>query len=172
MPSNGVPARLQQQGNPSMNTPSVKRWSVNAVSEGQLPLTLFCDGRPLTQNGSAAGDNVSPVQYLLISIASCFALSCRAVLSRRKLSQVSFEVVTIGEKPVVATESRLSQVSVVAIFGSGITETEAALITEQAKPLCTVTNTILESPTIRYSSRAIKEHRTRVQENTAQHSAY
>ncbi len=156
-----------------MNTQNVKRWSVNAISEGRTPLTLFCDGRPLTQSTPATLDDVSPVQYLLISIASCFALSCRAVLSRRNLRQNCFEVVAVGEKArAPATESRLTHISVVAIFGGGITEAEAKLITEQAQPLCTVTNTILESPTIQYSSRAIKQqHRVGLRELPAQHAA-
>jgi uncharacterized OsmC-like protein len=155
-----------------LNTQTVKRWTVNAVSEGQLPLALFCDGRPLTSGPHTIADSISPIQYLLISVATCFALSCRAVLSRRKLSQMFFEVVAIGEKPLAATEKRLSQISVVAIFGGGITEPDAALITEQAKPLCTVTNTILESPNIKYGSRAVKGSRARTHEPPAEHSAH
>jgi uncharacterized OsmC-like protein len=151
-----------------MSTQTVKRWSVNAVSEGQTPLTLFCDGRPLTQSAPATVDNVSPVQYLLIAVASCFALSCRAVITQRKLARISFEVVATGEKGPAPT-SRLTNIAVVAIFRSGITESEAALIAEQAKPLCTVTNTLLTSPDIQYSSRAIKERPADGRELPAQH---
>lgn len=140
-----------------MSTRIVKRWSVNAVSEGQTPLTLFCDGRPLMQSAPATVDNVSPVHHLLMAVASCFALSCRAVIAEQKLARICFEVVATGEKH-SATPNRLTNIAVVAIFRSGITESEAALIAERAKPMCTVTNTVLASPDILYSSRAIKEH--------------
>jgi uncharacterized OsmC-like protein len=139
-----------------LNTQATKRWTVNVVSERHLPLALFCDGRPLPPNPPTIADSISPIQYLLISVASCFALSCRAVLSRRKLSDNSFEVVVIGEKQLAPVENWLSQISVVAIFGSGITESDAILITDQAKPMCTVANTIFESPNILYTSRAVK----------------
>jgi hypothetical protein len=64
----------------------LKRWSVNAISTGQAPLALFCDDRPLGRLASQAPDNLTPIQSLLISIASCFALSCRAELRRRNRS--------------------------------------------------------------------------------------
>jgi uncharacterized OsmC-like protein len=143
-------------------TKPVKRWSVNAVSAGQTPLALFCDGRTLGR-ATAAPDNLSPVEYLLISIASCFAFSCRAVLSRRKLINISFEVVAIGEKAggtALDQDDHIGEISVVAIFGGEITESMAAQITEQAKPLCTITNTLMESPNIAFRSRAIKECRS------------
>jgi uncharacterized OsmC-like protein len=154
-----------------MNTQTVKRWSVNVVSEGQTPLTLFSDGRPLTQSAPATVDDVSPVQYLLIAIASCFALSCRAVLAQRKLSRISFEVVATGEKS-SGTPNRLANIAVVAIFRSGITESEAALIAGHAKPLCTVTNTILTAPEIQYSSRALKEPHAKVRELPPLHTTH
>jgi uncharacterized OsmC-like protein len=155
-----------------LNTRAVKRWTVNAVSEGQLPLALFCDGRPLPPNPPTIADSVSPVQYLLISVASCFALSCRAVLSRQKLGQTSFEVIAIGEKQLASPENRLSQISVVAIFSGGIAEPHAAQIIEQAKPLCTVTNTIFESSNIVYSARAVKGDRPHLPRFQTQHSAH
>ncbi len=155
-----------------MSLQNVKRWSVNAISEGQAPLALFCDGRPLTQSAPATVDDVSPVQYLLISIASCFALSCRAVLGRRRLTRASFEVVAVAEKAASVIDNRLSGISVVAIFGDGITEADAALIAEQAKPLCTVTNTVLDSPAIRYGTRAVKQYRTGIHDHPPQHAAH
>jgi uncharacterized OsmC-like protein len=153
-------------------TKSLKRWSVNAVSEGQAPLTLFCDDRPLGRSAIAALETLSPVQYLLISIASCFALSCRAELSRRKLANTSFEVVVIGEKEIGAAENLLNAISIVAIFGSGIAEPLAQQIMERAKPLCTVTNTLLDSPNLQFRSRALRQRRTVPRELPAQHSAH
>jgi uncharacterized OsmC-like protein len=134
-----------------------KRWSVNALSEGQAPLQYFCDGRPLTQAAPATIDNVSPVEFLLIAVAGCFALSCRAVLAKRKLPRISFEVVATGEK-LTASPNRLDRIAVVAIFGNGISESEAAAISEEAKPMCTVANTISASQHVLYSARVLKEH--------------
>jgi uncharacterized OsmC-like protein len=145
---------------------------VNAVSHGYLPLALFCDGRPLPPNPPTIAESVSPVQYLLIAIASCFALSCRAVLNRRQPRQASFEVITIGEKLLAAPENRLHQISVVAIFGGGLTEADAASLIEEAKPLCTVSNTMFDSPSIAYNSRIVKDGHTRFHQNPAELTAH
>jgi uncharacterized OsmC-like protein len=115
-------------------------------------LTIFCDGQPLTQSSPGVLDNISPVQYLLISAASCFALSVRAVLLARKLSGAAFEVVTTGEKALDAP-SRLNHIAIAVIFGDHIGESQAVAIANDAKALCTVTNTILGTPVIALSSR-------------------
>jgi len=145
-----------------------KRWSVNALSEGQAPLQYFCDGRPLTQLAPATVENVSPVQHLLIAVAGCFALSCRAALTRRRLPRISFEVVATGEKA-IASGNRLAHIAVVAIFPCDISESEAASISEEAKPMCTVTNTLSASPDVLYSTRVLKQHYAAVFEPRLQH---
>jgi uncharacterized OsmC-like protein len=118
-----------------------KRWSVNAISSGQEPLLIFCDGRPLTQTALATIENVSPVEHLLIAVASCFALSRRAVLAMRKLPRFAFEVVVSGEQA-PDRPSRLKHIAIVAVFRTGVGEREAAAIAEDAKLLCTVVNSI------------------------------
>lgn len=154
-------------------TKPLKRWTVNAVSAGHAPLTLFCDDRPLGRSAMGVAEILTPIQYLLISIASCFALSCRAELKRRKLSNISFEVVVMGDKEPGSAENLLSPISIVAIFGSGVTEPLAKEITARAKPLCTVTNTLLDSPTIQFRSRAIRQRVFEPRELTpAEHSAH
>jgi uncharacterized OsmC-like protein len=115
-------------------------------------LTIFCDGRLLTQSAPGTLDNVSPVEYLLISAASCFALSIRAVLLARKLAGIGFEVVTTGEK-VPNSPSRLNHIALTVIFAGDIDESRAAAIANDAKSLCTVTNTILNTPVIAIRSR-------------------
>jgi uncharacterized OsmC-like protein len=151
----GSPVRRTQK-RADMTSQRTKRWAVNVVSNGQLPLTLFCDGRPVTQTTPATLDDISPVEYLLIALASCFALSCRTVLADTKRPRISFEVVATGEKAPSA-ENLLTNISIVGIFRSGISESDAALITAQARPLCTVNNSVLEAATIQYSSRSIRE---------------
>jgi hypothetical protein len=56
-----------------------KRWCVRAVSVAGDPLRLTCNDRPLEDKTCS----ISPVEYLLISVASCFALSCRMALEER-----------------------------------------------------------------------------------------
>jgi uncharacterized OsmC-like protein len=138
-----------------MTTHLPRRWSVNAVSEGSHPLRLFCDGRPLTQSAPSLIDDVSPVEYLLIAVASCFALSCRAVLNKHKAPKTTFEVVATGEKS--AGRNQLANIAVVAIFRDGIDEAQGTAIADEAEPLCTVSNTLLGSPRIDYGVRAIKD---------------
>lgn len=136
-----------------MNANTPKRWSVSVSSSAKEPLKIFCDGRPLTQSAPATVDHVSPVEYLLISVAACFALSCRAALKSRKRALGSFEVVATGEKA-SDPPSRISRIDVVAAFRDGIDEAEAAAIAADAKLLCTVTNTIAGSPRITVSARS------------------
>lgn len=143
------------QGFKQMNAKRPKVWSVNVISGTVEPLSIFCDGRPLTQTAPATVDNVSPVEYLLIAAGSCFALSCRAVLAGRHLPRVPFEVVATGEKA-LDSPSRLTSIALVVIFRSAIAASDAVLIAEEAKLLCTVTNTILGSPTVAVTGRAMR----------------
>ena len=153
-------------------TKRLKRWSVNAVSEGHSPLALYCDDRPLGHSVTSSPENLTPIQYLLISIASCFALSCRAEIRRRKLGNLSFEVVVMGDKEAGSTENLLGRISIVAIFGGGIAPPLAREITARAKPLCTVTNTLLDSPKIRFKSRALAPRPAQYREFPQQLSAH
>jgi uncharacterized OsmC-like protein len=129
-----------------------KRWSVNALSAGHGALQIFADGRPLAHSSPGVIDNVSPVEFLLISAASCFALSVSAVLRARKLSAMTFEVVATGEKALDAP-SRLNHIALAVIFGEGIEKSQSTSIADDAKSLCTVTNTILGGAVISVTSR-------------------
>jgi uncharacterized OsmC-like protein len=137
-----------------MTAVHTKRWSVNAISHGQEPLQVFCDSRPLTQSKLATIDNVSPVEFLLVSVATCFALSVRAALAARKLTRLGFEVVVLGEKA-PDPPSRLKHIAVVAIFRGNLTEADAAAIAADAKRLCTVTNSLQAAPTISIGGRPL-----------------
>jgi len=131
-----------------------QRWSVNAISSGLEPLQLFCDGRPVTQSRLATIDNVSPVEFLLIAVATCFALSVRAALAARKLPRPAFEVVVSGERA-SDPPSRLKHIAVVAILRGNIPTAEAAAIAADAKLLCTVTNSLHGTP-ISISGRSLQ----------------
>jgi uncharacterized OsmC-like protein len=122
----------------------VKRWSINAVSSHGRPLAFFRDGFPLVPG---AGAGISPVEYLLVAAAACFALSVRSVIGARKFPKTSFEVVVTGEKA-GDVPSRLGQISLVVLFDAAVDSVEAARIAEEAKRLCTVTNTLVGHPSV------------------------
>jgi len=153
-------------------TKPLKRWSVNAVSDGHTPLTLFCDGRPVGPGAVGASQDLSPVQYLLISIAGCFALSCREELRQRRLRNIPFEVVVMGDKQPGAARNLLNAISIVTIFNGGISESLAREVINRAKPLCTVTNTLAEPPTIEFKSCATRDVRASSREFPAQDLAH
>jgi uncharacterized OsmC-like protein len=130
-----------------------KSWSVSAISSAKEPLDIYSGGRPLTQTVPATIDDVSPVEYLLVSVATCFALSCRAVLAPRRLSAATFEVTVVGTKA-QDPPSRLNHIEVSVAFGGDISENMAVEIAAEAKLLCTVTNTILGAPQIEIAARS------------------
>jgi len=121
-----------------------KRWSINAVSSADRPLSFFRDGFPLV---AGAGGDISPVEYLLIAAAACFALSVRSVVAARKLPKASFEAIVTGEKA-RDLPSRLGRISLVVLFNNAVDEDQASAIAEEAKALCTVTNTFLGHPNL------------------------
>ncbi len=145
-----------------------KSWTVYAMSEGEAPLYLHCDDRPATQpEGGSAGpgtwDPPSPVQYLLLAVAGCFALSCRAVLKKRATASCAtaevpasaiqnFQVSVTGDK-LQGAGNRLARISVVTQFHD-MAEEDAAAVLRDAKALCTVTNTLSGSPAIHYAARS------------------
>ena len=124
---------------------SPKRWVVSATATPKQSMTLACAGRPLTQSKTGSVDDVSPVELMLLSIAGCFALSCRAALKARKATPTPVEVTVTGEMAHDAP-SRVSRITLAVIFGHGMSSDEAAAIAQDAKRLCTVTNTILGVP--------------------------
>lgn len=127
-----------------MSQPVAKRWSINAVSSADKPLAFFREGLPLVP---VAGADISPVEYLLIAAAACFALSVRSVITARALPKTSFEVIVTGVKA-RDLPSRLDQISLVALFSGNVDEIQAGTIAAEAKKLCTVTNTLVGTPNL------------------------
>ena len=116
-------------------------------------MALFCGGRPLTATGPGCADNVSPVEYMLIAIAGCFALSCCGALKSRKAPPTAVEVTVTGEKAADAP-SRVGRIALTAVFDGAMSPEEAAAVAEEAKHLCTVTNTIFGAPTVEVTAAA------------------
>ena len=126
---------------------SPKRWVVSATAAPRQTMALSCAGRPLTPAVSGGFDGVSPVEYLLLAIAGCFALSCCGALKSRNAPPTAVEVTVSGDKAADAP-SRLGRIALAVVFDGGMSPEEAVAIAQEAKHLCTVTNTIFGAPTV------------------------
>lgn len=109
----------------------------------------------MSQVSHAEREEISPVGHLLMGIAGCLALSCRGVFLKKHLRGINLEVVVTGERT-PGPDRGLSAIVVSAIFRGPVTTAEAVAIVEEAKPLCTVTNSVLLTPTLRYEIQAIQ----------------
>jgi uncharacterized OsmC-like protein len=117
-----------------------KSWSVKVLSVADQPLAITC------------AEQVSPVEYLLISIASCFALSCRMALRHRELTADSLEVLVQGTKAQEGP-SRLETIDIELVLPDELAA-QADAIAVDSKQLCTVTNTLAAGPQARLWVRA------------------
>jgi uncharacterized OsmC-like protein len=119
------------------------RWRVRVHSSGTTPLTVWCEDQLLDQKTPGQIGAVSPVEYLLVSIATCFALSCRVALAQRERTRDDFDVIVRGSKA-ADLPSRLDQIELELLFAGGF-DGQAEDAAEHAKRLCTVTNTLAQS---------------------------
>jgi len=120
-----------------------KQWTVTIVSPLAGPLAVLRDGLPLP--AEIGPGLTTPVEVLLVSIGTCFALSCYAAFAVRGLKRVGFEVSVTGRKA-PQPPSRLASIEVEASFDAGLPLAEAQALTLLAKQLCTVTNTLTPDP--------------------------
>jgi len=114
-----------------------KQWTVKIVSPPAGPLAVLRNGVPLPAQIDPGF--TSPVEVLLVSIGTCFALSCYAAFADQGLKRVGFEVSVTGRKAPVPP-SRLADIEVEATFDASLPLAEAQTLTALAKQLCTVTN--------------------------------
>jgi uncharacterized OsmC-like protein len=128
------------------------RWIVRVHSSGTKPLTVWCQDQLLDLKPPDQIGAVSPVEYLLVSIATCFALSCRTALAQRDRTGDEFEVIVRGSKA-ADLPSRLGEIELEVVFAGGL-ERPAEAVVEHAKRLCTVTNTLAQSLQPRFLVRA------------------
>jgi uncharacterized OsmC-like protein len=85
------------------------------------------------------------VEILLVSIGTCFALSCWAAFGARKLERVGFEVRVRGRKA-QQPPSRIEDIDLQVTFDDGLPRAQAMAIAASAEKLCTVTNTLASEP--------------------------
>jgi uncharacterized OsmC-like protein len=126
---------------------AAKRWSVSTLSSGDQPLQMFCDGKPLVTAAPGIIEGVSPVEHLLIAVATCFALSCRGAFVARQMRWPAFEVKVTGVKA-LDLPSRLESVGIEVFFGNDVSSDDAQSLAAAAKKLCTVTNTFAGAPVL------------------------
>jgi uncharacterized OsmC-like protein len=120
-----------------------KEWTVTIISPPAGALTVLRDGLPLpTEIGPGL---TTPVEILLVSIGTCFALSCWAAFTARKRDRSGLEVRVTGRK---ATQppSRLAHIDLQVTFDESLPRAEALAIAASAEKLCTVTNTLASQP--------------------------
>jgi uncharacterized OsmC-like protein len=127
-----------------MSSTPAKQWTILVTSPVSGPLEVRRDGVSLDLNQIGPGQ-VTPVELLLISIATCFALSCHAAFPLRHQQRIAFEVEVAGSKA-EQRPSRLSNIRLAVRFTPGLPLDETQHIASLAKQLCTVTNTLAAAP--------------------------
>jgi len=127
------------------------KWIIDALASGKAPITFEADGRPLPLGETSRPGGPSPVHYFLVSIAGCFAMSCREALRRRNHPMVDFRVSVGGEKP-AEPGNVLGSVWLSVKFEAGVEEGLSRTVVEDAKTICTITNTLKHPPSIQYDS--------------------
>jgi uncharacterized OsmC-like protein len=120
-----------------------KQWTVKVISPAAGPLQVLRDGAPLP--AEIGPGLTTPVEVLLISVGTCFALSCHMAFTMRGQQRVALEVTVTGRKA-AQLPSRLADMQIEALFDASVPPEEAAAIAKLAKQLCTVTNTLTSEP--------------------------
>lgn len=128
---------------PSTALPT-KQWSVSIVMSASGSLKVLRDGVHLDLNQIGPGQ-VTPVELLLVSIGTCFALSSLSAFPLRQQPVTALEIKVTGTKA-AQLPSRLAEVRLEIRFGESVPAAEAHRIATLAKQMCTVTNTIAAVP--------------------------
>jgi len=121
-----------------------KQWSIQVISPASGPLQVRRGGASLDLSQIGPGQ-VTPVELLLVSIATCFALSCQAAFALRQQQSTAFEVEVRGSKA-PQLPSRLAEVRLDVRFAAELPAEEAQRVAVLAKQMCTVTNTMAAAP--------------------------
>ncbi len=121
-------------------------WSAEARWRGEGPVELACRGEPLAAL-VAAGVVLTPVEYLLLGAAGCFAMSLEGARRAQGLSAAALVVTAIGTKAPVAP-SQLGTLHLIVRIDGPIDAAAFPALVARAKDLCTVTNTLGATPTV------------------------
>lgn len=123
--------------------------AVTTVSRRGAASTVSATGAVLELSNAASTPGFNPVDLLYASLSACLALSTRIAASELGLFE-RFESVRVsvsGEK--TASEfSRVETISVRLEIAGMLSDVEKADIAERAERICTVSNTLRQSPRI------------------------
>ena len=133
-------------GDEPSSPPVPGSWSGHARWRDDGPLALSVRGEALPAL-LARGATLTPVEYLLLAAAGCFALSLEGARRAQGLAVATFAVTAIGTK-VSDAPSQLGALHLrVRVAGALGAESFAGLVAA-AKGMCTVTNTLGAAPTV------------------------
>jgi uncharacterized OsmC-like protein len=130
---------------PAPGTPAPS-WSAHARWHGEGPVALACRGEALAAL-ITRGVTLTPVEYLLLGAAGCFAMSLEGARRAQGLAEAALEVTAIGTKA-PAAPSQLGALHLVVDIDGAIDAAAFPALVAAAKELCTVTNTLGATPTI------------------------
>jgi uncharacterized OsmC-like protein len=120
-----------------------KQWTVKVMSPAAGPLQVLRDGVPLP--AEIGPGLTTPVEVLLISVGTCFALSCHMAFTIRGRQRMGLEVSVTGRKA-PQLPSRLADIELEVTFDASVPAEEAQAISVLAKQMCTVTNALTSEP--------------------------
>jgi uncharacterized OsmC-like protein len=125
-----------------------RQWTVRARFASPGPPELYVGEKQLSvlldESGGAAP---SPVEYLLLAVADCFALSLEIARKAGKLPACVFDVSCSGVKAAQAP-GRLERICLNVSVSGLLKESQREQLVAEAKALCTVTNTLAQPPSI------------------------
>jgi uncharacterized OsmC-like protein len=120
----------------------LRQWVVRARYSPPEPVELLVGERELaTVLGASAGAAPSPVEYLLLSVADCFAQSLEIARKSQGWPSCVFEVTCVGVKA-RDLPSRLARISLDVSISGPLAQGQSEQLLLEAKRLCTVTNTL------------------------------
>ncbi len=123
--------------------------AVTTVSRRGAASTASATGAVLELSNAASTPGFNPVDLLYASLSACLALSTRIAASELGLFE-RFESVRVSVSgEMTASEfSRVETISVRLEIAGMLSDVEKADIAERAERICTVSNTLRESPRI------------------------
>ncbi len=130
-----------------MTSKQTRSWSARALWRSPGPVTLFAHDEPLTELVGSVTAPVSPVEYQLIAVAGCFALSLEAARKAREWPECVFDVAVSGSKA-PDLPSRLERIAIDISIEGPLDAPAKATLVKDAKRLCTVTNTLAGTPAL------------------------
>jgi uncharacterized OsmC-like protein len=130
-----------------MTSKPTRSWTTRALWQSPGPVALFVHDEPLTGLVASTTNPVSPVEYQLIAVAGCFALSLEAARTARAWPESVFDVTVLGSKA-PDLPSRLERIAISVSMPGPLDAAAQATLIKDAKRLCTVTNTLANAPAL------------------------